>query len=288
MDPEPISRDFIEHRFCDLPYCRQSPAQKIDIYLPNKGRAPYPVLFHIHGGAFKMCDKADGQVDPYLIYGLERGYAVTSANYRMSGEATFPAAVCDLKAALRFLRAHAAEYQLDQSRIYPVGGSAGGNLTLMLCTTSRGRYFEDASLGNSGFSSAVQGGVAWFSPTDFLLMDSFLARNGLGPCDHNQADSPESEYIGGQITTAPEVLVQSANPANYIFDGMPPLFLEHGRKDHLVPYEESELFVEKARRSAPHSRVEFEILDAADHADPLFCTAANMKKVLDFVDSLWR
>jgi acetyl esterase/lipase len=286
MDPKPIDRTFIKRQFLDVPYGTQSAAQKIDIYLPNAGTGPYPVLFHIHGGAFKMCDKADGQVDPYLLYALERGYAVTSANYRMSGEAKFPTAVCDLKAAVRFLRAHADKYVIDSQHIYSVGGSAGGNLTLMLCTTSGKNLYEDDSIGNGKESSAVQGGVAWFSPTDFLRMDEFLAKNGLGPCDHNQADSPESEYIGGQITQVPHEIVQCANPMTYITDDMPPLFLEHGRRDHLVPYQESELFVEKARRVAPHARVEFEILETADHADPQFGTKENMKKVLDFVDSL--
>ncbi len=278
-------RNTIANKFLDVPYCSASPAQRLDLYLPPEGKGPFPVLFHIHGGAFRMCDKADYQVDPFLS-GLDRGYAVVSANYRLSGEKIFPAAVFDLKAALRFLRANAAKYRLDSERIFSVGGSAGGNLTLMLCVSANHPELEDLSMGNAGFSSAVQGGVSWFPPTDFLRMDDELALNGLGPRDHCDADSPESEYVGGKITDVPAATVQRANPTTYISDEMPPLFIQHGRKDHLVPWQQSELFVNEARNRLGEGRVRYEIIEAADHDDPLFKTDGNMEKVFSFLDAL--
>ena len=72
-------------------------------------------------------DKRDAQLTPMLA-GLERGYAVVSINYRMSGEATFPALVHDVKAAIRWVRANAAGYLFDPARIAVWGGSAGGYL----------------------------------------------------------------------------------------------------------------------------------------------------------------
>jgi acetyl esterase/lipase len=280
-----IDRDHIKNKFLDVPYCSASEAQKLDIYLPSTGSGPFPVLFHIHGGAFRMCDKADYQVDPFLK-SLERGYAVVSANYRLSGEKIFPAAIHDLKAALRFLRANAAKYNLNPGKIFSVGGSAGGNLTLMLCVSSGRPELEDITMGNGRFPSDVQGGVAWFSPTDFLKMDEQLSVNGLGPCDHNDPDSPESEYIGGQITKVPAEVVQRANPTTYISGSMPPVFLQHGRKDHLVPWQQSQLFADKVAERLGASRARLEILETADHDDPQFKTDENMSKVLDFIDSL--
>ena len=118
----------------DLAYGRHSPAQRLDLYLPRQGQTPYPVVLAIHGGGFISGDKADGQVTP-VLESLRRGYAVAAVNYRLSGEATFPAAINDVKAAIRWLRAHAGEYQLDPARFAAWGESAGGNLAALAGTS---------------------------------------------------------------------------------------------------------------------------------------------------------
>ncbi len=82
----------------DLAYARVSPSEKLDLYLPAGGSGPYPVIVAIHGGGFMSGDKSDGQVAPTLL-GVARGYAVASINYRLSGEAKFPAQIEDVKAA---------------------------------------------------------------------------------------------------------------------------------------------------------------------------------------------
>ena len=102
------------------PTATGSPAQKLDLYLPQQGETPYPVVIAIHGGGFLSGDKADGQITP-VLEALRRGYAVAGVNYRLSGEATFPAAINDVKAAIRWLRAHAGEYDLDPAASPPGG-----------------------------------------------------------------------------------------------------------------------------------------------------------------------
>lgn len=92
IDESDISH--ISRKWLDLPYANLSPTEMLDIYLPNKGEGPFPVILHIHGGAFAIGDKCDRKVLVYLK-GLERGYAVVSLNYRMSGEAVFPAGLQD-------------------------------------------------------------------------------------------------------------------------------------------------------------------------------------------------
>jgi acetyl esterase/lipase len=272
----------------DLPYAVLSDSQKLDLYLPETGDGPFPVIVHIHGGAFKECDKADNQVRPY-IRGLDMGYAVASVNYRLSGEALFPAGIMDVKAAIRFLRANAKQFHLDPKHFAAVGGSSGGNYTCMICTTAHRPELEDVSQGNGEYTSEVQCGVAWFPPTDFLKMDEHLRESGLGPCDHNDADSPESRLLGGQITTLPMEKVQAANPMTYVHPGMPPMFIQHGRKDHIVPWQQSHIFAEKIKTIAGQDKVKFEILETADHADSLFETDENMNKVFEFIKkALWR
>lgn len=107
----------VRRKLLDLPYASASSAQMLDIYLPDNGQGPFPLILQIHGGAFVEGDKRDSQLSPVLP-ALDRGYAIVAMNYRLSGEAHFPAAIEDVKAALRWVRAHATTYRLvlKQSR----------------------------------------------------------------------------------------------------------------------------------------------------------------------------
>jgi acetyl esterase/lipase len=282
-----LDNSWIKWKYLDVAYAHASNAQKLDLYLPETGDGPFPTIVFIHGGAFMMCDKADNQVRPYLKKGLGLGYAVASLNYRLSGEALFPAGIKDVKVAIRFLRANSDKYHLDGKRFIAAGGSSGANYTCMICTTGNRPEFEDLSQGNANYTSSVQAGVSWFAPTDFSKMDEQLTANGLAQfADHNFADSPESRYLGGQITTLSNEKIQEANPMTYVHPAMPPLFLQHGRKDHLVPWQQSALLAEKIAATAGKERVRFEILESADHGDPLFETDENMTKVFGFIDSV--
>jgi acetyl esterase/lipase len=272
----------IQRKWLDLPYALVSPAQKLDLYLPDHGEGPFSVVFHIHGGAFAIGDKRDFPVTSYF-HGLNRGYAVVSVNYRLSGEAIFPAGLQDLKAALRWLRANQSTYHLDGNRVAACGGSAGGNYAAMLCLTANVPELDDLNLGNPHVPCDVQAAVDMFGPTDFLKMDEQLAESGLGPCDHNDVDSPESRYMGAKITEIP-LKVQLANPMTYIHKDMPPILIQHGRKDHLVPVQQSIIFVEKLKKYVSPDRFEFDILENADHGDPLFETQENMMRVFSFLD----
>jgi acetyl esterase/lipase len=272
----------IQRKWLDLPYASTSASQMLDIYLPAKGEGPFPVVLHIHGGAFAIGDKRDIHVLPFL-FGVERGYAVVSVNYRLSGEAIFPAGLWDLKAALRWLRSNADQYHLDGTKIAACGGSAGGYYSVMLGLTANVTALEDLSLGYPEQSCDVQAVVDWYGPTDFLKMDEQLAESGLEPTDHNDPQSPESRLLGAQITTIP-AKVKMTNPLTYIHKDIPPLWIQHGRKDHLVPFQQSVIFVRELERRLGPGRCEFEILDQADHADPLFETDENLERVFAFLD----
>jgi acetyl esterase/lipase len=272
----------IQRKWLDSPYASLSPAQKLDIYLPDEGEGPFPVLIHIHGGGFEIGDKQDIHILPYLK-GLARGYAVVSVNYRLSGEAIFPAGLQDIKAAIRWLRANAQTYHLNGERMAACGGSAGGNYAAMVCLTASVAEFDDPRLGNAEYPCHVQAAVDMFGPTDFLKMDEQLDENGFGPGDHSQADSPESKYLGAKLADVP-LKVVIANPMTYIHEHMPPLMIQHGRLDTLVPIQQSMMFVEKLKKYVSPDRFEFDILEGAGHGDPLFETDENMSKVFAFLD----
>lgn len=281
----PAKTDHIQRKMFDVAYAAVSPAQRLDIYWPEDGDGPFPVIVSIHGGAFMGGDKRDVQITS-MLKGLKRGYCVIGVNYRMSGEATFPALVHDIKAAIRWIRANAENYLFDPNRIATWGGSAGGYQSLMAGVSANVPDLEDPSLGNAGEPSHVQAVVAWFPPTDFLKMDEQLEESGMAPPEdeaHNGANSPESLLLGRKITEVPE-LVRLANPETYIHPDTPPFFIQHGTKDNIVPHQQSVNFAAKVRELCGSERVVLELIEGAGHADPKFDTAKNVKKVLDFLD----
>lgn len=272
----------ITRQWLDVAYAPRSPAQRLDIYLPNQGEGPFPVIISIHGGAFKMGDKADGQLKPMLA-ALKRGYAVVSINYRLSGEAIFPAQIQDVKAAIRFVRANAGPYKLSPDRLAAWGGSAGGHLAAMAGTTGEITLFDDPGLGNAAQSSRVQAVVDWFGPIQFDQMDSQFKVSGKGRTDHDLANSPESELVGRQISLAPD-LVKRASPATYISNATPPLFIEHGKEDQLVPTEQSKNFYAELLKVLGPGKVTLTLLDGTRHGGPQFETPENLEKVFAFLD----
>jgi acetyl esterase/lipase len=283
--PPPADTSFVRRKFLDLPYADRSPAQQLDVYLPDEGDGPFPVIVAIHGGAFMGCDKADMQVLPMLA-GLGRGYAVVSINYRMSGEAKFPALVQDAKAAIRWVRANAAGYGFNPGRIAAWGGSAGGYLATMMGLSSGVAELEDLSQGNPDQPCDVQAVVSWYGPTDFLSMDELLEERGLLPPEgfrHNEEDSPESRLLGAKITSIPEK-VRAANPETYIHGNACPFLLQHGSADAVVPVQHSIRLAEKLTQVIGREKVALELLEGAAHADPRFESPENVNKVLDFID----
>ena len=283
--PPRADTSHIRKKRLDLPYASISPAQKLDLYLPDEGEGPFPVILSLHGGAFMGCDKADMQVLP-MLEGLKRGYAVVAANYRLSGEAKFPALVQDVKAAVRWVRANAAESGLDGRRIAAWGGSAGGYLSSMLGTSAGIVALEDPSLGNPEQPSHVQAVVDWFGPTDFLKMDQQLTAAGMPPTkgqEHNGPQSPESLLLGRPIPEIPE-RVRAANPETYIRHGAPPFMIQHGTRDAVVPAQQSVEFAAKLHQVIGADQVTLELLEGAEHGDPRFETPENVERVLDFLD----
>jgi acetyl esterase/lipase len=281
----PANTDHVKRKYLEIPYAGLSPAQKLDIYLPDGEGNLYPVILSIHGGAFMGCDKSDAQVLP-MLEGLKRGYAVVALNYRLSWEAQFPALVHDVKAAVRWVRANARKYHFDAERIASWGGSAGGYLSSMLGTSAGIPELEDLSLGNPDQPCNIQAVVDWFGPTNFLEMDEQLAASGMLPpagFRHSEAKSPESLLLGDIITEIPE-LVAAANPESYIRPDAPPFLLQHGTKDPVVPVQQSIEFAAKLRQLLGEDRVILELLEGAEHGDVMFESPANVTRVLDFLD----
>ncbi|HYN03338.1 MAG TPA: alpha/beta hydrolase [Vicinamibacteria bacterium] len=208
--------------------------QKLDLYLPPTGTR-WPLVVSIHGGAFRMGSK-EGEPSRSAGAFVARGFAVAALNYRLSQHAVFPAQVEDCKAAVRWLRANAARYGYDPSRVASYGGSAGGHLAAMLGTTGDVKAFDVGA--HLDQSSRVQAVVDFFGPTDFLQMDAH--RLNAQAMVHDTPDSPESQLVGGPIRDNPDEVAR-ANPITYVTKDDPPFLIIHGDADILVPHHQSVL-----------------------------------------------
>lgn len=267
----------------NISYATTSPKQKLDLYLPS-GNGPFPTVIFVHGGAFRFGDQ--DSVDPTVGQALlDAGYAIVSVDYRLSGDATFPAAVQDVKAAVRWTRANAAKYQLDPNRFVAFGESAGGNLAALIGTTANAKTVFDApNLGNAGVSSAVKAVVDFFGPNDFSQIDSFLRAGGCPAAgiNHNTAQGFESLYLGAALPTVP-AKVKQANPVTYV-DAKDPVFLiQNGTKDCLVGGGQGKLLADALDRvGVTFSR---DLFQGAGHGGPeFFYNTVNAQRVVAFLD----
>lgn len=257
-------------------------AHTLDLFLPSPDHVPARVIVFVHGGGWAEGDKADGQ-EKGALDGVRRGYAVASINYRLSGEATFPAAILDARAAISFLRANAKRYGLDKDRFAAWGDSAGGHIVSLLGTAAHAPIFAGASLGNADQPSTVKAVVDWFGPNDFGSMDAEFKASGAGKPDKSAAGSFESKFLGKPVTQAPE-LVKAANPMTYITADCPAMLIQHGDKDDLVPIEQSIAFAAALKAKLPAGKVELDILKGAGHGGEAFESAANLDRVFAFLD----
>ena len=220
---------------------------------------------------------------------VPHGYAVVGINYRLSQQAIFPAQIHDVKAAIRWIRAHATDYGLEPDHIGAWGSSAGGHLVALLGTSGNvsTHTVGDITLDIEGsvgdylsYSSQVQAVVDWFGPTDFLRMGDVP-----GASNHNRPHSPESRLIGGPIQANPE-LSTLANPITYISAEDPPFLIMHGTDDRTVPINQSELLYEalQASLTPQGTEVRFESVSGAGHGRNALSRDRLLAQVVTFFD----
>lgn len=188
-------------------------------------KEPMPVIVFIHGGGWFRGDYRGPQNYPFAA----RGYFTANIEYRLSGEAVFPAQIHDCKAAIRWIRVNAEKYQIDPNLIGVWGLSAGGHLAALLGTSGDIPALEGPEM-NGGVSSRVHAVVDWYGPTDLSRMGG----------SHDLPDSPECRLVGGLLHERKEI-VRLANPMTYITLDVPPVLMIHGEKDQVVPFNQSEL-----------------------------------------------
>lgn len=235
---------------------------KLDIVRPKvQPKDRMPVVIFIHGGGWRGGDK-QAHV-PHLIPLAQKGYFCATINYRLTDVAIFPAQIEDCKCAIRWMRAHAKEYNADPKRIGVWGGSAGGHLVALLGTSGGAKDLE----GKGGYpkeSSRVQAVCDWFGPTDFLRIAEDAKKAGMTEDQIAKlgATDPISLLVGGKFWEKPDIC-RKASPITYVTKDDPPFLIMHGDKDPLVPLNQSQAFYDALKKVGVDATLK--ILEGAGH-----------------------
>ena len=240
-------------------------AQSLDLFIPRNDGHPLPLVVWVHGGGWRGGDKARCLALPLI----EKGYAVASINYRLSGEAPFPAQIHDCKAAIRWLRANAKEYSIDPDRIGVWGGSAGGHLVALLGTTGDAKVLEGDG-GNVDVSSRVRAVCDFYGPSDLP---------NIGNADN--AQNAVSGLLGGPVSAHLEKAKQ-ASPITYITPDDPPFLIIHGARDRLVPASQSQTLYERLKEKGVEAKLE--VIESAGHGGPEFTSPDRLRMIVEFFD----
>ena len=204
----------------------------LDLYSPRESAQAAPGLIFIHGGSWRGGRKEDYR--PYAMHYAAKGYVVASIQYRLSKEAPFPAAVHDVKAAVRFMRAEAESLGVDAGRIGVAGGSAGGHLSMMIAYSSDVSAL-DGNSGHPGVSSRVQCIVNLYGPTD---MTTEYARN------ISESNKNVSAFFKGTYKEQPDSYA-AGSPLKYVTQDDPPTLILHGTVDDLVPVNQADILAKR-------------------------------------------
>lgn len=209
--------------------------QTLDLLQPEKRQGEaLPLIVFVHGGGWKSGSKERGlsRLIPFVQSG---NYVGATINYRLTGEASWPAQIYDCKAAIRFLRGKADEFGIDPSKIAVWGTSAGGHLVSMLGASGGVKELEGDLGDHDDQSSKVTCVVNYFGPSNFLTMVKQKSAIDRGP----KKKYPEALLIGGAVQNL-EKVARQASPVTWISKDDPPFLTVHGTKDPLVPFAQGE------------------------------------------------
>ena len=255
---------------------------RLDIYYPDDGAGPWPVVIFFHGGAFFKGDKGRYQLKPAL-FGLVRGYAVISVNYRLAPTDLLPAAFLDARMAVQYVKANATELNIDPDRIALWGESAGASLACYAGLIEKPDLPDDPQAEHTEQNCEVRAVVDWYSPIDLVAIELEQRENGR-IFDGKTAQEFCFGLEGDELL---EVL-RKVDPENYLTDAIPPVLIEHGSGDTVVPIEMSLKFRQKLLEHLPEDQVPMRIVEGAEHGVDAFENEENLKYVFDFLDRYLR
>jgi acetyl esterase/lipase len=264
-------------RIRDVAYGPHGRRNTLDVYRPRDPSGPCPILFQIHGGGWLVGNKHE-QALPLMYHLAERGWLCVAANYRLSPRATFPDHLVDVKRALAWTKAHAAEYGGDPSFVVVTGGSAGGHLASLVALTANDREYQP---GFEDADTTVQACVSFYGVYDFLDRHGERGKAAMAPFLSRlvMKSSPEADRAAWE----------KASPIARVHAEAPPFFVIHGTHDSLAYVEDTRHFV-GALRAVSKQPVVYAELPGVQHAFDIFHSTRSahaVEAVTRYVERLW-
>jgi acetyl esterase/lipase len=207
----------------DVTYCiMDGQPQKMDIYFPQSG-GPWPAVVYVHGGSWMKGDKSEAKDLGAALNA--QGYLVVSLNYRLYPYAKFPAMIEDVKCAVRSLRAHAVEYNLDPDHVAAWGASAGGHLVTLLGTSDKSAGWDVGEYPDQ--SSRLQAVIDLSGPSDLT----------------KQFTNGDIQLM--MIVNFGQDQLVADSPVTYVTPEDPPFLIFHGDNDGVIPVEQAHILYDK-------------------------------------------
>lgn len=244
-------------------------ALTLDVFKPRENPNGLGVIFVVSGGWYAsrilLCDLASRFMEPLA----EHGYTVFAAVPSSKPRFTIPEIKDDVQRAIRFVRHHAAEYSIDAQRLGIYGLSAGGHLSLLAGLTADAGN-PDAEDAVERESCAVQAIAEFYAPTDFFnyggvgesAVEGLLA-NFKSAFDFCELDLEANRYHLITDAARVEEIVRQCSPISHLRPDVPPIFIIHGDADAIVPLQQSQLFLEKAKQVG--ATVELQVVEGRGH-----------------------
>ena len=264
---------YIKQQWHDIAYM-DGERHTLDVYLPNEGQGPFPVIVDIYGGGLIFGDKSSHKLEPALRL-LDKGYAVVSVDYSLIHQKDFPFQIYEIKAALRFLRAHADEYQLDMNRVALMGESSGAHLAVMTGVTASVDVLQNPFMGdNHNQPETVNAIIAMYGPYEFDQFVDQFNESGVTPkyAETGTAESFEGQMFNQQAPKDVPQRVKMYSPKMYFNAEMPPILAFAGTADAVVPYQQTVNMINGAREFVSEDKavVEGTGHGPADYMSPEF------------------
>jgi len=293
MDVSKITRKWLD---VDYTPGKPHPDRKLDIYLPETGDGPFPVLVCIHGGGFSGGNKRDMQVAAYME-AIPHGFAVASVEQRLCSalpgggynrEGCFPNPVYDYKAAIRYLRANASMYMLDPGKFALCGGSAGGYHVVIAAASAANEVLYDDSFGYADVSGEVQAVVSWFPVGNIVIQSEHLAKHPYFELpDGTKVPMPNAaDVFLGVNALENSNLAYFASPESWVTKDMPPTLIQSGAADMIVPVDCPRGIAAKINEVCGAGRVEYDEFPDYGHGDPRFSSEENIARMIDWLSRI--
>ena len=276
FDPSAIKHSTVNVQYGTLP------EQLLDIYKPDAGEGPFPVVFYVHGGGWVEGSKTLAPLQG-IIGLIDHGYVVISVDYRLAPATKFPEFLFDIKTAVRWARAHAGAYGFDPKRFGMIGDSAGGHLTLMMGFTAGHPEYAGEAYGWAGESDELQAICDMYGLSTLVdPMTPFYLESGVPRAMRDIQGEPT--LFDRAFGTDNADLLKLISPLSYIHRNVPPVLILHGKKDGIVPYQHSTILKQKIDKICGEGRAELILYDDRNHADYDFNKVGNSDTAAKFFD----